>query len=230
MKHLLKKLLPLIAFLPVPLMAGGFGGAIETGISGAKIGDLGNSYGLETGYRMTPALRARLSYSTLDYANDRTFGSIGFQEKLDQKNARLALDWFPWQDRNGIFASAGVTQLGDPSTLSATVDPALNYPLNGSLYTGAQLGQISGTVETSKTVPYAGVGYQHAFGKRNGNGWYVQAEAGSVFNLSPELKMQSTNPFSIANLPGDLQAYATQESSKLEDSYAIYGVTIGYRF
>lgn len=228
MMHMTKMMFPVLLLLPASLLAGGLGGNIETGISAAKIGDLGKSYGLEAGYQLTPALRTRLSYSTLDYQTDQTFGSIRFTEELDQKNARLTLDWFPQRKADGLYGSAGLVHLGEPSKLAATLTPGLNYPVNGVVYSAAQLGQISGTLETSKTVPYAGVGYNHHFGKNNGNGWYVQAEAGSVFGLDPQLKMQSTGV--LPGLADNLNAYAAQESTKLKDSYAIYGITIGYRF
>jgi hypothetical protein len=225
------KIYPIILAIICLLPTASFGeGAFEVGVSGAKIGDLGNSNGLEAGYRITPTLRVRAGYSALDYQLDRTFSSVQFSEQLKQKNARLTLDWFPWQDKNGLYGSAGITRLGAPATLSAKVDPTLNYTINGKLYTAAHLGQITGTVETNKTLPYIGIGYAHHFGKKNGNGWYVQTEAGQVSGLSPQMKMQSTNPSPPANLPGDLQAYADQESTKLKNSYTLYGITIGYRF
>ncbi|MDD5391848.1 MAG: hypothetical protein PHE17_02390 [Thiothrix sp.] len=224
-------ILAVICLLPTASFAEG---AFEVGVSGAKIGDLGNSNGLEAGYRITPTLRVRGGYSTLDYKQDRTFstGQIKFTEQLKQKNARFTLDWFPWQDKNGFYGSAGITHLGDPSTLSATVTPTpgVGYSLNGKQYAAADLGNITGAVETKKTLPYVGVGYNHCFGKKSGNGWYIQAEAGQVSGLSSQIKMQSSNPNNWSSLPADLQAYADQESTKLKNSYTLYGITIGYRF
>jgi len=203
---------------------------MELGLSGATINDLGDSFGIDAGYFMTPNLRARLGYSLLSYENKRRVGSINFAETVDQSNLKLTLDWFPWLSDNGLFASVGITKLGDPATLSATADNTLNYPLGGVLYSGAQLGVISGTIETEEILPYVGVGYKYDFGNKNGNGAYLQAEVGAVFGLETQLRLSSDNPNNLGNLNTFLQSYADEQNDKFEDRYVLYRLTLGYRF
>ena len=124
---------------------------MELGLSRAEISDLGNSFGLEASYFIKSNVRARLSYSLLSYENRRTLGSIQFTEAVDQANARISLDWFPaisWVPQQGVFTSTGVTNMRVTATLKATADHSLNYTIIGVAYTVAQLGKITGTVET----------------------------------------------------------------------------------
>lgn len=212
--------------------AGGLGGKLEVGVSGAKIDELNDTKGAELGFRIIPQLRVRLNQSKLKYDTQKQ-GSIAFHESLQQTNKRLTVDWFPWAESNrwfdGFYTSAGATQLDKPSTITSTIDPTLNYTLNGHLYSAAQLGTISGSSVTQRDVPYLGVGYEYRFGQHKaGSGWYAQAEAGQISHLSPELQLQTTS--TVGAVVQDLQTYAQQESAKLKDSYTLYGITLGYRF
>lgn len=227
---------PIILAIICLLPTASFGeGAFEVGVSGAKIGDLGNSNGLEAGYRITPALRARLNYSSLNYQTSRSLDLFDASQTLAQKNAKLTLDWYPWSEKNGFYGSAGVIKLGSNAQLDASLKVNsinITRPDGTTVqYTKAALGKINGTIETNKTVPFAGIGYTHHFGSPSkSNGWYLQAEAGQIFDLNSKLKLTSTNPTSISSLPSDLQTYADQQNKLLEDSYALYGLTLGYRF
>ena len=185
---------------------------------------------LKSAIFVTPNLRTRLGYSSLSYEHKRTLGSINFVETFDQSNARLTLDWFPWKPSNGLFASVGLVNLGDSAKLSATVDSSLNYTLGGVLYSGTQLGKITGSVETESNLPYVGVGYKYDFGSKESHGAFIQAEVGVVHGLDTKLKLTSTNPNNISSLSANLQTYASQQNDKFEDSYTLYGLTIGYRF
>lgn len=222
--------LSLVCALPGVSVAGD----VLLGISGSKIGDLGESYGVEAAYRFHPTVRARVGYSGFDYQQSRTLSLFSATQTLEQKNPRLTVDWFPWQSRNGLYASAGVTKLSDPAKISAnlTANSIDITRANGSVvrYSNANLGTVSGTVETKQTVPYVGVGYVHHFSPPDRNGWYVQLEAGQISGLDPKLKLTTTNPSNLGNLPADLQEYADQQNKLFEDSYTVYGLTMGYRF
>ena len=214
-------------------LAGGSQARMEIGLSGAEIKDLDNSYGLEAAYYLRPNLRARLSYSQLRYSVNRNLGSVSFVEAVDQNNARITLDWFPqvaWIPQQGFYTCLGVTQLGDPATLTASTDNTLNYTLNGLTFSGAQLGNITGTVETQSSLPYIGVGYKYEFSRLQGRGAYLQLEVGQALNLDAKLKLSSDNPSNIANLNSALQNYADQQNDKFEDSYTLYALSFGYRF
>ena len=221
------------ALLPTQSLANDKSTRMEVGLNGSEIGDLGDSFGLEASYFLTSNLRGRLSYSKFSYENNRNVGSISFVETVDQDNAKLSIDWFPaisWIPQQGFFTSLGVTNLGDPASLAATANASLNYTIGGVAYSGAQLGNITGTVETETTLPYVGIGYKYDFGNRKGKGAYIQAEVGTIFGLKTQLKLSSDNPNNLANLNTYLQAYADTQNDKFEDSYTLYGLSVGYRF
>ena len=210
----------------------GLGGKLEVGVNGAKVEDLERTKGVEVGVRLTPQWRLRANRSQLDY-HTATLGDISFDETLHQNNTRLTIDWFPWASSaqwfDGFYASAGSTHLDKPSTITSSKDASLNYVLNGNLYSAAQLGDISGATMTRRDVPYVGLGYEYTFNRhQNGNGWYAQAEVGQVSDLDPQLQLQTTS--SVGSVSQDLQTYAQQQSAKLNDSYTLYGITLGYRF
>jgi len=200
----------------------------EVAVGGGDIKDLSEMYGIDVGYYANQKFRFRLGHTLIDYENQRDLGAAKFTEKVEQSNTRLTVDWFPWARKNGLFISAGATQLSDPSSLDMQVDSGLIYSLNGNAYTAAQLGSITGSIETQSVVPYVGLGYRYQ--RRQDRGWFAQAEVGGIFGLSPELKLSSTNPSNIATLNTDLQIFADSKNSQLEDSYTMYGLTFGYLF
>ncbi|PWQ99626.1 hypothetical protein [Leucothrix arctica] len=195
---------------------------------GGDIKDIGTGYVIDVGYYANQKIRFRLGYASIDFDNHKGIGPVSFFEKFDQNNVRLTVDWFPWSRRNGFFVSAGAAHLGDPAQLSFEADAIPVLPLNNSFYTGTQIGTISGTVETNSVVPYVGLGYRYQF--RRDKGWFVQAEAGRIFGLSPSLKLSSDNTSDLANLNADLQAFGNSQNDSLDDSYTVYGVTLGYLF
>lgn len=214
------------------LWAGGSaqeGGMFEGALSGSKIGELGDSYGANAAVHINKKWRFRAGYSQFDYANQRTLGTIQFNETLDQQNINLNVDWYPYSWL-GFYTTLGLAYTDGDYTLTGTADAARNYALQGTFYNGAQLGTLNGTVTTNDIVPYIGVGYTFYLKPKSRQGWFAQAEVGSLFGLNPTLNLQSTNPNNLTNLAADLQAEADSESSKLDDSYMIYGLSIGYRF
>ncbi len=205
------------------------GWTFEGALSAAKIGELGDSYGANAAIRINKKWRFRVGYSQFDYVNQRTLGTIQFNETLDQQNISLNVDWYPYSWL-GFYTTLGIARTDGDYTLTGAADASTNYALQGTLYNGAQLGTLNGAVATNDIVPYIGVGYTFYLKPKSRQGWFAQAEVGSLFGLNPTLNLQSTNPSNLANLPADLQAEANSESSKLNDSYMIYGLSIGYRF
>jgi hypothetical protein len=199
------------------------------GASGAILSDHTDAYGVEAGYRVYPGLRTRLSYSTLSSQKAQTLAAIQFDQRIDQNNFLLILDWFPWKGR-GLYSSLGATHLGHPGQFTITPTDGRGYTINGVLYSSKQIGKVTGTMETHRTVPYLGIGSLYHIKPTERKGWYFQMEMGMVSNLEPRLKIKSTHPESPQQLSADLQAQADKESQKLPDAYTLYGITVGYRF
>lgn len=205
------------------------GKTFEGALSGSKIGELGELYGVSAAIRPHKNWRFRAGYTQFDYVNQRTLGTIQFNEALDQQNITLNADWYPYSWL-GFYTTLGLARTGGDYTLTGTADATTNYNLQGTLYNGTQLGTLNGTVTTRDIVPYIGIGYTFYLKPQRRQGWFAQAEVGSLFGLDPTLSLQSTNPSNIATLPADLQATADNEAAKLDDRYVIYGLSIGYRF
>ncbi len=201
----------------------------EIGASGAILGDNSNAYGVEGGYRVSPDLRARLSHAALSYQSAKTLAAIQVDQRVDQNNVRLVLDWFPWTGL-GLYGSLGVTHLGDPGKFTITPTDGRGYTINGVLYSSKQIGMVTGTMKTHTLVPYLGIGSLYHIKPTERKGWYFQMELGMVSNLEPRLKIQSVNAEAPPQLLVDLQAQADKESEKLPDAYTLYGVSFGYRF
>lgn len=204
-------------------------GGFEAAVSGAKIGDLSESYGGYLGYNINNKLRLRVGYSEFDYANQRVLGTIRFAEELEEQSISANIDWFPFQ-KVGFYTTLGAIQSDGDYQLSGAATASTNYVLNGTLYSGAQVGNISGTIANNDVVPYVGIGLRHFFWNKSKSGAFVQLEAGSVFNLDPTLSLTAENPSNLANLQTDIQATADAEASKIEDHYEIYSVSVGYKF
>lgn len=201
----------------------------EAALSGSKVGDLSESYGGYAAYNINNKLRVRLGYSEFDYANQRVLGTIRFDETLEQQSVSANVDWFPFQ-RVGLYTTAGAIQSDGDYQLGATATATNNYALNGVLYSGAQIGNIAGTITHNDVAPYLGIGLRHFFWNKATSGAFIQLEAGSIFNLDPKLTLTAENPSNLVNLQTDLQSAANAEASKLEDHYEIYTLSVGYKF
>lgn len=215
----------ILLVLPINVLAKEDVAHWELGVNSSKVGNIGKSNGVELSYRIQPRLRLRLNHQAkLDYQTQKTFADISFTEGLEQKNASVALDWFPFERVAGAYTSIGVVQLGDTAKLRAIPDASKNFTFNGTTYTG--LSPINGQVKTDKQVPMVGFGYQYA---PKPHGWFAQAGVSQIFNLNPKLEL--IPEVNIAGtLANNLQAEANKKNGELKDSYTLYGITLGYRF
>ena len=218
MKSLLSLALISVVSVPAIGMCDSKFSGFEVAGGGVDIDEVGEAYAIDVGYNATENVRVRLGYGRLNLQHNRKVGIVNIKERVEQKNVRLNVDWFPWAQRNGVFLSAGLAQLSDPSTLEVT----------DTSFSPLPLGTVTGSIETRSVAPYVGVGYRYQF--KENKGWFLQAELGRILNIDPKLSLESDNPANIPGLNVGLQAVADDQNDQIDDGYTAYGIMLGYRF
>jgi hypothetical protein len=208
--------------------------ADESSIAAAvRVGTPG--YGLELDVGFADRFAARLGYSFLDWNHSITDTDLRYDGRLKINNASLLFDWYV--TGGGFHITAGATSGG--VKVDATGRPSGGtYELNGTTYTAAQVGSISGHVEFGNSVaPYVGVGWGNPIDKAGRLSFLF--DIGAMYGGTPDVTLNVTcgtaAPEGTA-LCTRLKQDVAAEKHDLEDNvelarwYPVVNLGVAYRF
>lgn len=216
------KRIVLAAVLTLPLAA-----FAEAGV-GLRVGTTG--LGVDVAYQITPSLSARIGYSAAKYDFSVNSDDVDYDAKVKLSNFALLADW---NVIGGFRITAGLVPQNNK--LEVTGKPSGgSYTLNGTTYSAADIGTLSGTAKPGNRVaPYLGIGY----GIVAGRGVNIYADLGVQYQGSPKVNLSANcgpalSPAQCTQLSNDVAA----EEAKLRDdakSFKWYpvlnvGLTVGF--
>ncbi len=129
-------------------------------------------------------------YNWFDFTYDVETSDVDFRGKLKLSNLPVMLNWHPMK---GAFRLVGGVIFAD-NKIDVTARPEANatYDINGTTYTAAQVGSLTGTGELAKGVtPYAGLGW---LTRRDKKGFGFFADLGVMFSGSPKVSLSASGP------------------------------------
>jgi len=138
-----------------------------------------------------------------DLINDPNFDSFGGNAdgELTLLTVGLLVDYFPFNESD-FRLSAGVYYNGNELKITGDAANATEtFTYNGTTYTGADLGSVTGNTIFDKVAPYIGIGW----GNRNDEpGWSWSLDIGALYQNVPQLEAKATiNPTAVV-VPGVL--------------------------
>ena len=192
---------------------------------GIKAGLLGAGFEVERSFTDTIGARVGVNYFPYDY--NATEDDIDYDFELQLLTLGVFLDWHPFK---GSFRFTG-GMIYNGNSLDATAKSATTFDIGDNTYSGSQVGTLSGEIDFNDFAPYAGLGWNTAFGKEGH--WGFIFELGVIFQGSPTAKLSATG--TLANDPG-FRADLSKEEKNLQDDldsfeyYPVISIGFNYRF
>jgi hypothetical protein len=184
--------------------------------------------GADVSFRLVPRVTLRLIGQQFVYESAGRVDDVDYDVDLNLQSAGVVLDIHPFH--GGFHLSAGMLVNRNGVETVAQLNPTEVYEIGGSLFTGAELGQVDGNVTFAPMAPYFGVGWGNPFAKTRRLGF--TAGLGLIHQPIDEVEMRSTNPLADPLLEQELQEEALQmekEAEKLE-LYPVASLGLSIRF
>jgi len=194
---------------------------------GAEIGTAG--YGPVITFTANKYFTANLGYTFLSYDHDVSDKDVDYTGTLKLSNLQAILNWHPMAGTFHISAGAVLTNnkvdlIGQPKANST-------YEIGGTIYTGAQIGRLTGNVELSKgAAPYLGLGWSKS-PSASGLGFFFNL--GVIFTDSPHAQLSASGPIaSNATFQSNLRKEEASVNDELNDFkyYPVVQLGLMYRF
>jgi hypothetical protein len=209
------------ALTAATLAASGGAMAADFGV-GVKAGTLGA--GVELGMSLTDSISARAGLNSYSLSDSRTEDGIKYDGDFDLRSTALLLDWHPF---TGIFRmTAGYVFNSNKLELTGKLDDAETYVIGDASYTGAELGQLNGTVDMG-SGPYIGVGWGNVPAKGLG----FTFDIGVFQQGSPDVSLVATDPLNVID-DAELREEEGQLESDLSEFevYPVVSLGLSYGF
>lgn len=178
-----------------------------------RAGTLG--LGLEVGRALSEKWTLRLGANLFSYDRDITESDINYDASLDLRNAGLTLDWHPF---SGSFRMS-LGAFHNANEFSVRGRPAAGtFDINGTTYTAAQIGELSGKVDFERVAPMLAIGW----GNTTRKGFTYSVDIGVLYQRAPRAQLSVTCGSGVNC--GQLQADVAAEQRQLQDDLD------GYKF
>jgi len=145
---------------------------------GVTAGSLG--VGPEVGFRPSSMFGARASASFFDLSHDFDVDDIDYNGKVKLESYGAMLDFYPFQ---GGFRLSGGFRVNN-NRVGVTATPTGNVTVGDVTYTPAQVGTLSGHVDTKDFAPVVTIGYAGGLTR----GLKFGIDAGVMFQGEPQVR------------------------------------------
>ena len=172
---------------------------------------------------------ASAGFNGLGYDRDIDATDINYKGKLALSNVPVVLNLHPFKGTFRLFV--GAVFGSNKVDLKGAPKAGTDYKLNGTTYTGAQIGSLSGTAKFAQgTSPMVGLGWSKA-PKTKGFGMF--ADLGVMFTSSPKVSLSVSGPISTNDkFVADLANEVKRVNNDIEFAkyYPVIRAGLMYRF
>lgn len=213
--------------------------AVLAGTTGAARADIGISGDIGTtgvgGHAtipLRPQLNLRVGFGRLGYSYSGHTDSVDYDLGLKGRTYDALLDWYP-QEGKAFRLTGGIMYNGNKIDVRAKPGAAGNYSLQGNVYSAANVGQVTGTVDFGKFAPYLGVGWNTG---QKEKGWSVATDLGLMFQGAPRTSLNNSGCNAGDAVCGRFQADVQRESAALNSEvgkfkvYPVLRIGLNYKF
>ena len=213
-----------IALVAAALLAGGQSALADGVAAGVKAGTLGGGVELTTNI-IPMLLNARIQANGFRYNTTVNNTSVNYDAKLKLFSVGALADFYPLAGKFRI--TAGAYYNGNRLTLTG-VPTAASYTFNGTTYTAAQAGSVTGTMDFNKLAPYAGIGWGDAVSSGSPIGFNI--DFGVLYQGKPKTTITATG--ATAGMATDVAAEKARLDSEVKKYkfYPVASVGISYHF
>jgi len=199
------------------------GARADIGIN-PRLGTLG--YGIELSAGVSEKLSLGLGFNNASSKRQANTEGVDYEFDLRLRSAELLANYHPFA---GAFRlRAGVLLNRNEFRMTGKPDGSQNYEFNGTPYTAAQVGSLTGKLSFKKSAPYLGLG----LGNRPNGSWGLTFDLGAVYQGKPKLGLEATGAAANPTLAADLEAERQQAEKELESFkwYPVLQLGLYFRF
>jgi hypothetical protein len=222
------------------LKSGALAGALLlAGAAQAQVGitaDLGTTgAGFHLVVPMKSNLNGRFGANFLHHDFNKTSNQVDYAIKGKLQTFDVLFDWYV-REGSPFHLTGGLVYNGNRFDATATANQLGKFTLNGSTYTPADVGILSGRIDYRKAAPYLGIGWGNALAATTKAHWSFNADLGAFFQGSPNVALASVGCTASATICDALAKDVAAERLRLKDdidSFKVYPVlraSLNYRF
>ncbi|HXW96754.1 MAG TPA: hypothetical protein VEI47_04150 [Gemmatimonadales bacterium] len=202
------------------------GGHVDASIA-LRIGTLG--FGLEVSKLLMGHLGVRVGGNYLKASATKDQSNVTYDATLKLQAFTALLDLYPG-NRGSFHFTGGI--MTNPAKVTATGKPSGGgtFDLNGTTYTSAQVGTLTGEVKFPSVMPYAGIGFGTP--AKDGSAFVFLFDLGAAIGKAT-VALGATGAAASPALAADLQAQQTKTQNDVQKYAKVYPVLsfgLGYRF
>ncbi len=186
---------------------------------GARVGTLGIGAEAAVGLSTHLAVRGGVGVTPLTI-DPSSFWSPGQQVdaelKLPKTWYNIGIDLYP---TGGSFRiGAGMLFKPDDPTLTGTIATTGSIEIGGQTYTGTDVSEVMGTLESKTQAPYVLIG----FGRHTKSGIDLFLDLGVAFLGDPSVKLEATKGNSTVINSSAFQQQLRDEETKIQNDVGTY--------
>lgn len=202
----------------IALMGGMLSSSAMAGVAvGVRAGTFG--FGADFDVGLTESLNLRLGYNTFSYSRTLEDTDVTYDGKLKIGAASAIFDWHAFN--GGFRFSAGAVEKGPK--IEVTGQPtAGTYEIDGTIYTAAEVGNLSGTIKMGDSIaPYVGIGWGNTVDTEDRVTFLL--DIGAVHTGSPKATLNVTCGPSVPTIRcNQLRNDVNDEKADLEEEAKDY--------
>lgn len=206
-------LMVVMAAVPVAALHAQHGADLSIGVRAGTLG-----IGAEVNKLISGHFGVRASINTFSANTTQSQSDLDFDAHIKLKAFTGLIDIYP-SNRGSFHLTGGV--ITNPVTVDATGVPTSDgtYDINGTTYTAAQVGTLTGHAEYPKASPYAGLGWGTPAAKHFG--LKLVFDLGAAIG-KPTITLGSSNPNS--ELQSDIAAQEAKTQHDVDKYAKVYPV------
>ncbi len=183
--------------------------------------------GVDLSKLLTAHVGVRAGAAFYSISATHTQSNVTYNAELKLHSVSALLDLYPMA-RGSFHLTGGVVT--NPATVTATGQPnGSSYTINGTTYTSAQVGVLTGTAKYPSAAPYVGLGFGTP--ARGGRIMFV-VDFGAVI-AKPTVSLTATGALADPALAANLQAQVQTTQHDIDRYAKVYPVLslgLGFRF
>jgi len=167
-----------------------------------RVGFLG--YGIEVSSGVSDRLSLGVGFNNATRKRQGTTEGVDYEYDLRLRSGEVMANFHPFAGAFRLRAGALLNR--NEFILTGRPGGSGTYDFNGTTYTAAQVGTLTGKLSFNKSAPYLGLGW----GNRPNGSWGVTFDLGAVYQGKPKLSLEATGgtatpPTLAANLEAERQ-------------------------
>lgn len=191
--------------------------------------------GLDLDLGLSPSFGMRIGFAGFDVNHSLSTSDVDYDGRLKLRTVTGLLDWYVF--RGGFHLTAGVA--GNGTKLDVVGRPSQGfYTINGTTYSSAQLGSLSGELKFGNSVsPYLGFGWGNPAGESGR--LHLLFDVGAIYGGTPSVSLTAQcGPAAPAGSPlcNAIQGNVVTEERKLSHKadilrwYPVVSLGVAVRF